>query len=411
MDFNYPEPFGVFLNTEKRYNILTGGRSSGKSWFLAQKFLVGMMTKPRRDLLCVRQFQANIGESNHKLFKNLILLHDLPFDIIKDKIVSRINQSEILFIGLSKTTENNIKSYENFKDCWIEEGQAILESSLHILDPTIRGNDTRIYVSMNPILGVPEKLEDPIFEYLRKNVLDGDILQKHINYVENPFCQESDVKQAEAMKVKNFDLYKHIWLGEPMPAGLRLINIQDFKYYEKLPEIDYKIIAGDTAMKANERNDYSVFQCWGVKKTKDEFTGNTTKAYLIDMIRGKWEAPELEKHCIAFFNKHKPRKLYIEDKQSGTGLIQNIQRQGRIPVEPLKANKDKVSRVNDILPFIEKGNVFLPTDASYLSDLLKECGAFTRDNTHKHDDIVDTLAYSLYIIGIKRKKIFRIRTV
>ena len=43
--------------------------------------------------------------------------------------------------------------------------------------------------------------------------------------------------------------------------------------------------------KTKERNDYSVFEEWGL--------GADGLIYLIDMVRGKWEAPELQKRATA----------------------------------------------------------------------------------------------------------------
>ena len=44
---------------------------------------------------------------------------------------------------------------------------------------------------------------------------------------------------------------------------------------------------GDTAVKKKEANDYQVAECWGL--------GDDGKLYLIDMLRDKFEAYELEK--------------------------------------------------------------------------------------------------------------------
>ena len=126
-------------------------------------------------------------------------------------------------------------------------------------------------------------------------------------------------------------------------------------------------------MKAGEENDYSVFQCWG-----RSFTGT---AYLIDQIRGKWEAPELLAQARAFWFKHKStgtsmlRAMRIEDKASGTGLIQTLRREG-ISIVPVQRNTDKVSRGYDAAPYFEAGNVFLPIDAPWLSDFLPEVSGF-----------------------------------
>ena len=82
-----------------------------------------------------------------------------------------------------------------------------------------------------------------------------------------------------------------------------------------------KIITVDTAQKTKEQNDYTVMQCWGVTPDKD--------IYLIDMLRDKMEAPELRRKAKMFYSKHNSkvptlRKMYIEDKSSGSSLIQDL---------------------------------------------------------------------------------------
>ena len=178
----------------------------------------------------------------------------------------------------------------------------------------------------------------------------------------------------------------------PNPRGGRVIRSEWFGLYQQLPIIDHRIIYADTAQKTAERNDYSVLECWG--------KGKDGKIYLIDLIRGKWEAPELERHTVAFWAKHKAadtrymgslRQLKIEDKASGTGLIQDIKRKYQIPVAGIQRNKDKYTRLLDVIGYIEAGRVSLPHDAPWLSDFLTECESFSADNTHPHDDQIDPM--------------------
>lgn len=184
----------------------------------------------------------------------------------------------------------------------------------------------------------------------------------------------------------------------PVAMGGNIIKGEYFIRYKILPKIKYRSIFADTAMKTAERNDFSVFQEWGL--------GYDGKAYLIDMIRGKWEAPELERRAIAFWRKclsketdqyGQLRKMIVEDKASGTGLIQSLRSPAsngalpliRIPIEGVERSRDKFSRVNDALPYIESGSVCIPEDAPFTNDFVSECEAFTADDTHAHDDQID----------------------
>lgn len=203
----------------------------------------------------------------------------------------------------------------------------------------------------------------------------------------------------------------------PNPEGGGIIKSKWFGLWEKLPEMLYREIYADTAMKTGEQHDYSVFQCWGKSKN-----GNI---YLIDQIRGKWEAPELKRQAIAFWIKNVQldartygalRRMCIEDKASGTGLIQSIREEGRIPIFPIKeedkrttesrnkrqadskqerVSKDKYTRVYAITPILEAGMVYLEKDAPYLFEFLDECESFTADDTHPHDDQIDPMVYAI----------------
>lgn len=179
---------------------------------------------------------------------------------------------------------------------------------------------------------------------------------------------------------------------EPVALGGNIIKGENFVRYQVLPKIRFRKIYADTAQKTKERNDYSVFEEWGL--------GDDGKAYLLDMIRGKWEAPELQKRAIAFWMKAKARpleafgqlrKMMVEDKSSGTGLVQTIKLLNNIPIEPIERHKDKLTRVMDVLPYIESKQVCVPEEGTFTNDFIAECEAFTADGSHDHDDQVDPM--------------------
>jgi predicted phage terminase large subunit-like protein len=172
----------------------------------------------------------------------------------------------------------------------------------------------------------------------------------------------------------------------PAPRGGGLFRDEWWRYYLALPQLEHRVIYADTALKAKQSSDYSVFQCWG-KSTSGQ-------AVLIDQIRGKWEAPELLAQARSFWLKHqasgnpaKLRAMKIEDKASGTGLIQTLKREG-VPVIAIQRGTDKVSRAHDVVPFIESGNVLLPQSASWLSDYIAEASVFPNGS---HDDQLDPM--------------------
>jgi predicted phage terminase large subunit-like protein len=170
----------------------------------------------------------------------------------------------------------------------------------------------------------------------------------------------------------------------PSPIGGGIFKDDWWQFYEAMPPLKWRSIYADTAQKTKEQNDYSVFQCWGQTQTG--------QIVLLDMVRGKWEAPELETMARAFWNKHKAasdkgplRAFKVEDKVSGTGLIQKLKREG-IPIIPIQRNIDKVTRAFDAAPYVQSGNVYLMRDLDNLADFMSEASVFPNGT---HDDMID----------------------
>lgn len=180
------------------------------------------------------------------------------------------------------------------------------------------------------------------------------------------------------------------YMQKPSKLGGGLIKSAYFGRYTVLPKLKWLAIFADTAQKTKEHNDFSVLMCAG-----EDYSGSLV---VVDLLRGKWEAPELLTKAEAFIKKHNdnantPRLRYvaIEDKASGTGLIQNLKKTSRISIKAVQRNTDKLTRFMDAHLYIEDGIVYLPLNASWVGEFIDECEAFSADMSHDHDDQVDTL--------------------
>lgn len=213
---------------------------------------------------------------------------------------------------------------------------------------------------------------------------------------------------ADLIELESKDRY--VFSGQyqqrPSPLGGDIIQGQFFGRYKVVPPLRYRKVLADTAQKTAERNDFSVFECWGL--------GEDGRIYLLDLIRGKWPAPELKRRAIAFWNKHKDsgdfdsplRQMLVEDKSSGTGLIQDIEAAGSIPVKGIQRTTDKLTRVMDVVSYIESGLVCIPEDAPWVNDFVGECEAFTADDTHAHDDQIDPMVDAINDMLAKKRSIY-----
>lgn len=222
----------------------------------------------------------------------------------------------------------------------------------------------------------------------------------------------------------------------PTPLGGGIFQGAWFPRYTTLPDIRFRIMYADTASKTAERNDFSVFQVWGL--------GFDGRIYLIDQIRGKWEAWELELIAAAFWKLHSNleykdhnvlRKMKVEDKSSGTGLIQNIRKAGSIPIEAIERVKDKFTRAMDVQSFYKTGLVCIPGNhvtpmltsyetfdrlgnvkdvvpikpgwlVPWVPGYVSEHENFTPDDTHKWDDQIDPTLDAVSDLLQKRASIY-----
>lgn len=210
----------------------------------------------------------------------------------------------------------------------------------------------------------------------------------------------------EGARISRF-VFASQYMQKPKALGGNLIRGEWFKRYKVLPKLDYRKQFADTAQKTAERNDYSVVEEWGHADGR---------VYLTDLVRGKWEAPDLKRRVVDFWNKGKAqpaathgvlRKLGVEDKSSGTGLIQDIRRDGGIPIQEIPRDRDKLTRVMDVVSYIEAGLVYIPEDAPWVNDFIAECEAFTSDDSHAHDDQIDPMCDAISdMIGPKPTRLF-----
>jgi len=139
----------------------------------------------------------------------------------------------------------------------------------------------------------------------------------------------------------------------------------------------------DTANKPSELADYSVCTTWGLRK--EHF-------YLLNVFRRKLAYPDLKRAVCEQHRMFGSSTILIEDKASGTQLIQDLIEEGLSAVFAMKPDGDKIMRLHAQTATIENGFVHLPTSAPWLTDYLHELTIFPNG---RHDDQVDSTAQAL----------------
>lgn len=283
-----------------------------------------------------------------------------------------------------------------------------IQQRLHVNDSTQFMMDGGMGISFDlikiPAL-VTEDYADTLPGWIKQQFID-DVLSSE--YVERDgvkyysyFPGKESVHDLIAMWDSDSYTFLSQYQQDPVALGGNLVNVDWFQRISDTlrppAKYDYRFMTVDTAMTTKSYSDFSVLQLWGYKDGK---------IYLLDQRRGKWEAPELEAEMLDFERTSRAsnqtdgilRKIIIEKKASGIGLIQSASRVMRTPVEPYIPDNDKLTRVMSALPQIKAGNVILPESATWLNGLLTEIAAFTADDSHAHDDQIDCITMAVNLV-------------
>lgn len=206
------QPFFKPLVGKEKYKVCYGGRGSGKSMVVAE-ILIEVARRTKTVILCVREFQGSIGDSVHKLLSETIdrLGYFEEFDVQKQTIINKATGATFIFMGI-KNNPTKVKSVQGVGICWIEEAENVTEDSWDILVPSVRGDkNAKFFITFNP-----KNILDATYQRYVVNPPASTCLLK-ANYNDNIYFDESPLREEmEECKKRDYDLYLHIWEGEPV---------------------------------------------------------------------------------------------------------------------------------------------------------------------------------------------------
>lgn len=179
----------------RRYLVLMGGRSSGKSMTAALIVLVRGMVERHR-VLCVREYQSSMDESVLPLMMELNETYGLGYHRKRGKLVHAGSGTEIMFHGLSGSTGTaaSIRSMQGVTLVWAEEAQFLSRVAWDTLTPTIRAEGSRFVATMNP-----HKRDDPVYQLAVSG--RDDVRCEHVNWDRNTLLTQTmreEIAQAKA---------------------------------------------------------------------------------------------------------------------------------------------------------------------------------------------------------------------
>ena len=169
----------------------------------------------------------------------------------------------------------------------------------------------------------------------------------------------------------------------PAPLKGGIIDIDWFRQFVAPPDATQCLEVcqfWDTAQKANELLN-APWVCGTWARTETGF-------YLLDVYREWMNYPTGKRMAISLAEKWNPSAVVIEDKSTGSSLIQEMQRDTTLPVVPFEPEGDKVTRLSTESPTIEAGSVYLPQSAGWLPDFLRELATFPASDTMDQADML-----------------------
>ena len=205
----------------------------------------------------------------------------------------------------------------------------------------------------------------------------------------------------ELLKIKR-NLGSYYWHAlyqqKPAPDGgeifkrswFRYFNIDGDYYILHTPEGEKRFAISSTwvlqtcdpAATEKETNDYFVLSTWAVTPDND--------LLLLEVFREHADTVKHEQIMKSAYQKWKPKFQGVENKTFGLNIIQKGVSNG-LPIKPLAADTDKVSRARPMSARYETGSVYHRQNTPWLVDFEDEMISFPNG---RHDDQVDTAAYA-----------------
>ena len=203
-----------YLDNDDRYLVFYGGGSSGKSYYIAQRWIYKLIHPTRCNLLVTRQTGDTNRRSTFPLLKQVISNWNLAkhFKINESdmRIKCLLTGNEVAFAGLDDVEKIKSITFENgeLTHIWCEEATEMQEADINQLKVRLRGGKSKkqIVLSFNPI---------NIQHWIKKHFIDSKLATVCFStYKDNKFLTDDDRKALEDLKHIDEYTYEVYCLGK-----------------------------------------------------------------------------------------------------------------------------------------------------------------------------------------------------
>jgi predicted phage terminase large subunit-like protein len=288
----------------------------------------------------------------------------------------------------------------------IREG--VIQSYMQTASQRVRGHRV-------PIIFLGQRLHEADLPAFLLEGGTGDdwerIVLTSLDENDNPLYPESFPYEM-LCKVRDFNPY--VWASQhmqnPIPAGGALFKPEYFHVLDEEPEMLTTFIVCDTAETDKTYNDATVFSFFGLYEIKNQGADmKTLGLHWIDCMEIRVEPKDLQPNWIQFWTnccryKTAPSVAYIEKKSSGSTLLSLLKEIRGIRILDIQreAKKSKTQRFLDSQPVVYEGRISIRDDESLVKLVTTHMSKITANNSHRFDDIADTLADGVKIALIDK---------
>jgi hypothetical protein len=214
-----------------------------------------------------------------------------------------------------------------------------------------------------------------------------------------------------ALQQKSPYVFASQYQQDPIPAGGALFKPGWFERLDEEPEMILTFITADTAETSKTWNDATAFSFWGLYEI--ETLGRKTGVmglHWIDCVELRVEPKDLKDNFMAFWQScmlhpTPPEFTAIEKKSTGVTLSSVLGEVRGLSVRNIdrtRASGSKAQRFLESQPYVAQRLISLSTHAKHAVLCLDHMSKITANDTHRHDDIADTLADAIKIALIDK---------
>lgn len=288
--------------------------------------------------------------------------------------------------------------------------EGVLQNYRETIQQRVRGINV-------PMIFIGQRLHEADLAAYLLNGDDGSewrrVILKAIDEAGNALYPEAfPLKMLEIKRERDIYVFASQFQQDPQPAGGALFKPEYFCILDNEPDIFTTFITADTAETSKSYNDATVFSFFGVYEIEN-FGKKTGELGLhwIDCMEIRVEPKDLKDEFISFWmgcSRHKiaPQIAAIEKKSTGVTLISVLQELRGIQIRDIERNKSsgsKTQRFLEIQPYVAAKRISFTNGAKHAQICINHMTKITANDSHRFDDIADTLADGVKIALMDRQ--------